>query len=362
MIKPRRGGLLLTLAICLAMLFTSACKKPRHELNETVFTFGTLVEVTILADNEQTANRAYTAALDDFNYMHNTWHAWQQNALSRINVLLRTGGSFSLAPSVLPLIVQAKTLSKQSSGLFNPAIGELVNLWGFHSDERDDSPPPLDEDIQAILADLPTMDDVVIEGLNMRGTNKHIRLDFGGFAKGVAVDVVIDHLRELGIENAVVNAGGDLRAIGNKDGRPWRIGIRHPEAEGVIASVEISGDESVFTSGDYERYFQFDGKRYHHIIDPRNGYPATGTRSVTVLHSSGAVADAASTALFVAGPDRWSVIAKNMDIENVMLIASDGRIQMSSAMASRIHFENGWPANVSVIDLSSIHDMHDETR
>jgi thiamine biosynthesis lipoprotein len=346
------GGLRNTILILLVLLSLGACSKPQYEFNETVFTFGTLVEITIVGSDEQTANRAYTAALDDLNYMHSTWHAWQHNALSRINSLLKTGGSFSLAPSVQPLITQAKTLSRQSNGLFNPAIGELINLWGFHSDERDDSPPPLDENIKALLDAAPSMDDVVIEGLSMRGTNKHLRLDFGGFAKGVAVDVVINHLREFGIGNAIVNAGGDLRAIGDKYGRPWRIGIRNPNSEGVIASIDIEGDESVFTSGDYERYFEDNGKRYHHIIDPRTGYPAANTRSVTVLHDSGAVADAASTALFVAGPNNWPDIARSMDIQHVMLIASDGRVQMSRAMAKRIRFENGFSPEVTVIDLT----------
>lgn len=345
-------GLWIAVLLVMMSLLTSGCSKPQPEFSETVFTFGTLVEITIVGVDEATADLAYTAALDDLNYMHNTWHAWQENALARINNLLRTGGSFSLAPSILPLISKAKVLSEQSNGLFNPAIGELVNLWGFHSDERDDSPEPLHEDIQVLLDAAPSMQDVVIEGLNMHGTNDRIRLDFGGFAKGVAVDAVIEHLREFGIQNAIVNAGGDLRAIGQKDGRPWRIGIRNPDAEGVIASLEISGDESVFTSGDYERYFEIDGKRYHHIIDPRTGYPAMGTRSVTVLHNSGAVADAAATAMFVAGPDHWKTIANNMGISNVMLIGSDGRVQITTDMAKRLQFENGYAPAVTVIDTS----------
>lgn len=346
-----RSLLLKTLLISVLAVLPIGCSKPQAEFNETVFTFGTLVEITMVGVDEQTANLAYSAVLDDLSYMHNTWHAWHPSALSRINGLLRTGGNFGWAPSILPLITQAQELSEKSQGLFNPAIGDLIDLWGFHRDERDNSPPPTDNDIQRLVAAAPSMKNIIIEGLSMHGTNQHLRLDFGGFAKGLAVDNVIEHLRLFGVQNAVVNAGGDLRAIGTKNNRPWHIGIRNPDGEGVVASVDVSGDESVFTSGDYERFFESGGKRYHHIIDPRTGYPATGTRSVTVLYSNGAVADAAATALFVAGPDEWPVIAKSMGIDHVMLIASDGRVQMTAAMAKRIHFENGYTPTVSIIAL-----------
>lgn len=309
--------------------------------NETVYTFGTLVEVTLIGVEEEHALAAYNAILDDFSYMHNTWHAWQPNALARINGLLKTGAPFSLAPSILPLITSAQTLSAQSDGLFNPAIGQLIKLWGFHSDNREeDLPPPLQSEIDALLSDTPGMHDVVIEGLSMRGTNANLQLDFGGFAKGFAVDTAINHLRELGIENAIINAGGDLRAIGRHANRPWHIGIRQPRGKGVFAAVDIEGDESVFTSGDYERFFEYEGQRYHHIIDPRTGQPANQTRSVTVIHSDGATADAAATALFVAGPKDWQRIAKRMGIKYVMLVDQQGRVHMNPAMAKRVRFSD----------------------
>ncbi len=326
--------------ILLASLFTlSACSKPAPVFHETVFTMGTLVEVTIVGADAKIAEEAYSAILDDFNYMHNTWHPWKPNALKRINSLLQTGAPFPIAPSIMPLIKKSQILSEQSQGLFNPAIGQLIKLWGFHQDNLDEIiEPPEGEDIQAFLKNLPKMSDVKFKGISMFGTNENIQLDFGAFAKGAAVDATIEHLKEFGIKNAIINAGGDLRAIGNKNGQPWRIGIRNPRADGIFAAIEISGDESVFTSGDYERYFESDGKRYHHIIDPRTGYPANKSRSVTVIHSNAATADAASTALFIAGPEKWHAIAKVMGIKYVMLIASNGDVHMNPAMAKRIKF------------------------
>jgi len=329
----------LLLIAFLSLVGCSTESKPVPKFQETVFTMGTLVEVTIVGEEEQLAEQAYAAILDDFNYMHNTWHPWQRNALARINGLLKTGAPFSLAPSILPLITKSQTLSKQSQGLFNPAIGKLVKLWGFHQDNLDEIfEPPEDSEIKALLKNLPKMSDIKFNNLTMSGSNENIQLDFGGFAKGAAVDATIEHLKEFGIQNAVINAGGDLRAIGQHNDRPWRIGIRNPRANGVFAAIDITGDESVFTSGDYERYFEADGKRYHHIIDPRTGYPANNTRSVTVIHSDAATADAAATALFIAGPEQWHEIAKAMGIKYVMLVASNGDVHMNPAMSKRIQF------------------------
>jgi len=329
--------------IILSLVLT-ACSKPPREFNETVFTMGTLVEVTIIGEEEAVTDKAYAAILDDFSYMHNTWHPWQRNALARINSLLKTGAPFSLAPSILPLIERSTLLSEQSNGLFNPAIGGLVKLWGFHQDDIDEVfGPPEPEAIEAFLQDMPQMSDIHYENLTMHGSNANIHLDFGGFAKGVAVDTTIEHLREFGISNAIINAGGDLRAIGQRGDRPWRIGIRNPRGEGVFASIEISGDESVFTSGDYERYFTADNTRYHHIIDPRTGYPADQTQSVTVLHNDAATADAAATALFIAGPEQWHSIARAMGIKYVMLIDKSGKVHMNPAMAKRIEFNQQRP-------------------
>lgn len=333
---------LVSFIVLTASLFNlTSCSSPKStlEFHETIFTMGTLVEVTIIGEGEQLTEQAYTAILDDFNYMHNTWHPWKPNVLKRVNNLLQTGAPFPLAPSLLPLIKRSQVLSAQSQGLFNPAIGKLVNLWGFHQSDLDDiTKVPEDKDIQDFLKNMPQMSDIKFKNLSMFSNNKNIQLDFGAFAKGFAVDVTIEHLKEFGIKNAIINAGGDLRAIGNKNGKPWRIGIRNPRAEGVFAAIEISGDESVFTSGDYERYFKIDDKRYHHIIDPRTGYPANKTRSVTVIHSNAATADAAATALFIAGPEKWHEIAQAMGIKYVMLIANNGDVHINPAMANRVEF------------------------
>ena len=131
-------------------------------------------------------------------------------------------------------------------------------------------------------------------------------------------------------------SGGDIRAIGSRDGHPWRIPIRRPSGSGVFATIRVQGDESVFTSGAYERNFVFKGKTYHHIIDPRTGYPATGVRAVTVVHRNAMTADAAANAIFIAGPDHWQEIARSMEVKYVLMVDSKGVLHMNPEMQDRI--------------------------
>ena len=333
--------------VLLLSLQACACSQSEGEdFHDQFFAFGTLIDLTLYGVDPATARQAGERLEQDFEAMHGAWHTWQPGALTAINDQFANRQTATVDASMLALITAANRLSQLSNGLFNPVIGQLVALWGFH-----DNPLPIGtladkQGISAQLEQLPSADDISIEGNRISSRNPAARYDLGAFAKGYAIDRAIERLRDMGIENAIINAGGDLRAIGRHDDRPWQIGIRHPRQPVILASVEIEGDASVFTSGDYERFFEVDGRRYHHIIDPRTGYPAKGTSSVTVIHSDAATADAAATALFVAGPDEWQTVAARMGIRLVMLVDTDGVIHMNPAMQSRIRFEPGINAEV----------------
>lgn len=329
------------------LLLSSACSREAPLHQHTFLGFGTLIEVSLYGTDATTAQRAMAAVEAEFELMHSVWHPWQPGSLGRVNTLLATGEWFSSPSSVLPLLVRARQLSQQSNHLFNPAIGKLVRLWGFDQGERADGPPPPADEIRRLVAAMPRMSDLDIEGIRLRSRNPAVTLDLGAFAKGYGIDLAIDLLREMGIDNAIVNAGGDLRAIGRHGERPWRIGIRNPHKPGVVAAVELGADESIFTSGDYERNFTHAGRRYHHIIDPRTGYPASASASVTVIHTDAATADAAATALFVAGPERWHETARAMGIKYVLLIDTEGNAYMNPAMQQRIHLEQP-PQNIFI--------------
>ncbi|WP_455221771.1 FAD:protein FMN transferase [Kaarinaea lacus] len=330
----RTGLLILS---CVSLLVS--CERSPGVYYEQFLGFGTLIEVKIWGVDEKTGRQAVAAITDDINYMHQAWHAWKPSTLSRINQLLPTGEFFSIGPSVIPLIRRGKEFAQLSGNRFNPAIGQLIKLWGFASDDLPKGPPPGAAEIQKLLDQNPTMQDLVLDGVQLKSNNPAVRLDFGGFAKGYAVDMAIEHLKELGITNAIVNAGGDLRAIGKHGDRPWRVGIRNPRGEGVLASVDTLADESIFTSGDYERYYEYQGKRYHHIIDPHTGYPAQGVTSVTVFDTQADRADAAATALFIAGVDDWYNVARAMGVSGVMLVAADGAIYMTPNLKERVYID-----------------------
>ncbi len=323
------------------LLLLAACERaPEGRIHtEQALAFGTLVDISIYDSDEARAQRASAAAMHDFEHMHAIWHPWQAGSLGRVNSLLPYGGKFVIAPHIGELIEKARPLAQSSGGRFNPAIGGLVKLWGLHESPREPGPPPAAEDIAKLVAAHPSLADLSVDGVQLDNANPAVLLDFGGFAKGYAVDRVIEHLRELGVENAIVNAGGDLRAMGSKGGKAWRVGVRHPRGSSVLAALEIQGDEAVFTSGDYERFFEWEGRRYHHILDPRTGYPATGLTSVTVIHAEAAVADAAATALFVAGPREWPQVAAAMGLQQVMVVTGEGVVEVTPAMAARLKFE-----------------------
>ena len=315
---------------------------------QQLFTFGTLVDISVLSDNPEQAEKAIDLISTEFDRLHTAWHPWENGELGQANQRFSGLKAFSSTASIISLIEQSQLLSEKSNGLFNPAIGQLIKAWQFDQIEDEDHPfnIPNREQIKRLLQQNPQMQDIVIEtsgsGTEIKSVNPAVFLDFGAFAKGVAVEKMIQILKNNNIHNGLINAGGDLKVIGSKNGRPWHIGIknpsytRNPEQPEILASIELQSGEALFTSGDYERFFEFQGKHYHHIIDPRSGFPAIGTRSVTVLAKDAGLADAASTALFIAGAEQWQAIAEKMGIEFVLLVTADDQIYLSPAMEERV--------------------------
>jgi thiamine biosynthesis lipoprotein len=244
-----------------------------------------------------------------------------------------------------------RELARASGGLFNPAIGRLVGLWGFHNDEMPVGAPPHAATVAGLVAAAPSMDDLVFDGGRVSSRNPQVQIDLGGHAKGVALNQALDRLAALGYGDALVNLGGNLAVSGTRGDRPWRIGVRHPQGEGAIASVEVSGRMAVVTSGTYERYRQDGDRRYPHIIDPRTGQPATHVVSATVLHADAARADVAATALVVAGAGAWPEVARSLGVSEVMIVDEAGRVQLTPGMAAKLHFVEK-PASVKTVELA----------
>lgn len=330
-------------AVLLVMLLAGCGGAPQEETFRTeLAVFGTTVEITVRAAEPERAEQVIGEIARMFQTMHRQWHPWEPGALMDVNQAIRDGRSIEPPESIIALIEQAQVLERQSEGLFNPAIGGLLEAWGFHASERPGGPPPDAEVINAWVERAPSTNDLHVDAGIVESRNRWVRLDFSGHAKGRAVDVAIDLFREAGIEHAIVNAGGDLRAIGHQGERPWRAAVRHPDGEGgrILATIEVGDGEAVFTSGNYERYREDEGLRYGHILDPRTGMPVDHIASVTVIGDDGAVADAAATALAVAGPDDWEGIAKNMGIDEAMLVDDEGGIHLLERSRERFRFSN----------------------
>jgi thiamine biosynthesis lipoprotein len=326
-----------TLLIFLIVLITACQKPPEQLIKKQYFIFGTIVEVLVWHNDKQLVDKALTDVETELNGMHTQWHAWKPGRLHEVNKAIRNAQSFNLTEEEARFIKLTAELSKKSLGNFNPASGQLINLWGFHTEDYPmTEPPPNQSDILKYLENMPVMADIIIENDQITSQNSLIWLDFGGVAKGYAIDKAINILKNHGIINAIVNAGGDLRSIGSKGDKNWQVAIRKPNSDEILAVISVQGDESIFTSGNYERYKEFKGKRYAHIINPKTGYGVKEIVSATVITDNGTKADAAATALIVAGTKDWHKVALSMQLYHVLLLKADGLCFATEKMMQRL--------------------------
>lgn len=313
------------------------------------YLFGTLVDVTVADPDAHRVAGVMSKLSARFGDMHRNLHAWKPGALMDINRAVARGEGIAVGAELQGLIADLKTCYRCSAGAFNPAQGELIGLWGFHNDVLPTSAPPSATQIERLVADNPSPLDLNVTDGVLTSRNSRVQLDLGGYGKGYALDVGMRLLREAGIGNAIINAGGDLNVAGRKGSEAWRIGIRDPLKSGALAWLETSGEEAIYTSGNYERYLEYDGKRYAHILDPRTGMPVHDTVSVTVIHKYGARADAAATALTVAGPQQWRAMAEQLEVSQVMVVNRVGEIAMTRPMAERLSLSDAAKKRCSVV-------------
>lgn len=269
--------------------------------------------------------------------MNARWNAWKPGEVSALNQAFAAGRAAPLSPALAGLIQGAAAMERLSLGCFNAGIGGLVGQWGFHADELRPGRRPTAAELAAWQQRPPSLAQVEMRGGQAFSANPALQLDFGGYAKGVALDWALDRLRLAGVGSALLNLGGNLAAMGAAEaGQPWQVGIRDPHGPGLVAQLAVAGREAVVTSGSYERFRVLDGERCTHILDPRSGAPAPQLVSVTVVHANAALADAAATALLVAGPEGWRRVAERMGVEQVLLIDRHGRQQATPRLAARL--------------------------
>lgn len=341
MFRPWRAWRTLGWVAMTGLLFGCG-REPLYQ--SQAYVFGTLVDISIYGESEARARALSDHVLQQFQRLHDALHAWKSDStLDQLNTAFAAGQPAPVSPELAAMLADATRLSEQSGGLFNPAIGHLIQLWGFQRDEF--TPVNADpREIEKWVRADPRMVDVMVENGHASSRNPAVRLDLGGYAKGWALDLAADYLRRQGVKGALVNIGGNIIAIGQHGERPWRVGIQHPRQPGPLATLALEDGWAIGTSGDYQRYFEANGQRYCHIIDPRSGRPAQGAQAVTVLlppgPRAGVLSDALSKPLFISGATAWRAVARQMGIAHALLVDTNGNIQLTRAMRQRLKFSD----------------------
>lgn len=321
----------------------SAAEPPAAPYQAQTFVFGTQVEITVSDIETTRAREAVAEVFREYERMHWALHAWKPGEVTTLNRAIAAGKrNIPVSAEIAGLIRESTQLFTRSNGLFNPAIGKLVGLWSFHKDQQTGVAAPDPAEIARLVKANPRMDDLRVDGNTVTSRNAAVQLDFGGYAKGYALDRGAAMLHARGIANALINVGGNLIALGRKSGQPWRVGIQHPRRAGVLATLTLNDGEAIGTSGDYQRYYIVDGKRYSHLIDPRTGYPVPGVQAVTVLippgTGAGMLSDGASKPLFIEGVGGWRAAARRLGITHALLVDEREDVHVTADMMRRIEF------------------------
>ena len=296
---------------------------------------GTVIEITLIADDEEAANKASLQAFQEIKRIETLMSPWLDSSdVTRIN---RSAGKerVKVSPETFEVIQKAQEISELSEGGFDITVGPLTELW---RKAREKKTPPSIEDVKGKL-DLVNFKNI---GIDPEGKvllkKKGMAIDLGGIAKGYAVDRAFEFLKSLRYKNVIVNAGGDLRVGGLKNNQPWSIGIQNPrESQKLLARISVS-DMAVATSGDYEKYFIYQGKRYHHIFSPKDGFPTVGCQSVTIFSKDGMTADALATAVFVLGREKGYSLCQKLEGVDCIIVDKEGKIIFSPGLKDRIAF------------------------
>lgn len=304
--------------------------KSKAEEPETrdIFAMDTYMTLTAYGEN---ATKGLDAAVDEINRIEQLVSTGiDTSEISQIN----KNGKGSVSEDTGYLIRRSKEIYESTNGVFDITIYPVMQAWGFPTEKYR---VPGKEELEK-LRNIMGTDQVLYDEKNkeVKLGKEGMEIDLGGIAKGYTSSKVIDIFKGNGISNAVISLGGNVQALSGKpDGSDWRVAVENPADTGSYIGVLSIKDKAVITSGGYERYFEQDGKTYHHIIDPATGYPANnGLTSVTIVSDDGTLADGLSTSLFIMGPKKaqeyWK---KHKDEFDMILVKEDGSILVSEGVA-----------------------------
>ncbi len=326
--------ILLMLSFVYWSVLTGYAASP-HVVKRGQMHMGTLVFLTAVAPNEQLAHDAIEQGFAEIHRLEQILSTWiPDSELSRINAVAGQR-AVKAGPETMELLEHSLEMARLTEGGFNIAIGPAVEAWDVSREGR----IPTQEELEATR---PLMDLSAIHINRKAGTvylgRSGMRVDIGGIGKGYAADLAARVMREAGASAGVVAISGDIKTFGRlPDGQRFLFGIQHPRKEkGVtIGRFELE-DEAVSTAGDYERYFEKDGTRYHHILDPQTLQPARLSQSVTIVAKTGVMADGLDTGIFVMGPAKGMALIERLPGVEGVIVAADGTVSVSSGLQDRV--------------------------
>lgn len=295
-------------------------KKKDDTITRTQLAMGTLVEIKVRGLERDAADAAINAAFAEVRRVDTLFSTYKPE--SPVWKLNRGNDTLVAVPDeVFALMLRCDTLWRASGGAFDVAIEPLIQAWDFDAEH----PAVPTEEVLATARSASGWQHVRLETDQRIRKSSRAGVNFGAIAKGYAVDRAVAILRENGAVDALMNAGGEIRATGGS----WEIGIQHPRSPSeFLAVIDLQGG-AIATSGDYEKYYEIDGKRYHHIFDPATGRPARGCQSVSVIASDDVTADAIATAVFVMGTERGMDFLKQYPDIEALIVDDQGRIHVT---------------------------------
>nr|WP_275664531.1 FAD:protein FMN transferase [Vibrio tubiashii] len=315
------------------MLVLAGCEKPAEQVHLSGPTMGTTYNIKYISaegiPSPQALQQEVDRLLEEVNDQMSTYR--KDSELSRFNQL-QSSESFGVSPQTVTVVKEAIRLNGLTQGALDVTVGPLVNLWGFGPEARPEVVPS-DEELAARKA-MTGIEHLSVEGNTLRKDIPNLYVDLSTIAKGWGVDVVADYIQSQGVKNYMVEVGGEMRLKGlNREGVKWRIAIEKPSTdERAIQEIIEPGDMAVATSGDYRIYFERDGVRYSHIINPQTGKPIRHkVVSVTVLDKSSMTADGLATGLMVLGEELGMQVANENNIPAFMIVKTqDGFKELAS--------------------------------
>ena len=315
------------LLVAFALLLAAAPARAEWFFREEAI-MGTRVAVELWSEDASLATRAMEAVIAEMRRTDELMSTYKpESQLSAVNAHAFER-PVKVDPEIVDVVARSFDFSRMSDGAFDVTYASVGYLYDYRAHQR-----PSGEQVAAALAAVDYRQVQVDRERNtIRFLRKGVRIDLGGIAKGYAVDRSIELLRGLGIEHAMVNAGGDTRLLGDRRGKPWIVGVRDPRNEGKMVTRLPLENEAISTSGDYERYFEEDGVRYHHILVPGTGDVARAVRSATIIGPDATLTDGLSTTVFVLGVERGMELVSRLPGVEAVIVDRDGRIFYSDGL------------------------------